>query len=126
MRVLHVGDCSIPDTEMFELVQAVLDHGKIEVLCGVPIELDNSVIELDISGKCKGAEGALVLLRHMEEGRACSLESIDVSNSSLRSQGAELILSALHQGNFSRSVPQENCTGLSNHPFLLCTAKLKV
>ena len=93
MRVLHVGDCSIPEMEMVELMQAVDSHGNIEVFCGVPIKKLSSITELDISGKCLGAEGAFVLASYMMKG-GC-MQSIDISNNSLRTEGAEYIAWAL-------------------------------
>ena len=76
---LHVGQNSIPEEQM----KAIIKMDKFDVLCAVPVkELKaDSLKELDLSGQCLGAEGALVLSTCLHDNGA--LASLDISNNEL-------------------------------------------
>ena len=88
---LHVGQNSIPEEQM----RAIIEMDKFDVLCAVPVkELKaDSLKELDLSGQCLGAEGALVLSTCLHDNGA--LASLNLANNKLGPEGAKHLATAL-------------------------------
>jgi hypothetical protein len=62
---LHVGRNHIPEKEMREIIAIALRMESMNILCEVPVK-DKTLTELDISGKCLGYEGTLVVAEYLD------------------------------------------------------------
>jgi Ran GTPase-activating protein (RanGAP) involved in mRNA processing and transport len=65
---------------------------SMKILCEVAVK-DKTLTELDVSGKCLGAEGALVVAEYLDGNRA--LTRFDVSGNSLCAAGAKALATSL-------------------------------
>jgi Ran GTPase-activating protein (RanGAP) involved in mRNA processing and transport len=102
LRCFHVGCNAIAVSEMDRLMapSAGTQQGcALEVLCAVPRvrSASSSITDLNVSGKCLGLEGALVLSSYLEVGNSV-LSALDVSDNKLVCQSVSWITPNCCQG----------------------------
>jgi Ran GTPase-activating protein (RanGAP) involved in mRNA processing and transport len=68
---LHVKQNGIPQREMREIIAIAMRMDSMKILCEVPFK-DKTLIELDVSGKNLGTEGALVIAEYLDGNRTLS------------------------------------------------------
>jgi hypothetical protein len=92
MTSLHVGMNFIPEKEMKEIITIAMCMDSMKILCEVPIK-DKALIELDISGKNLGPDGALVVAEYLRDNGG--MTSLNLASNRLRVEGAEIIAAIL-------------------------------
>jgi Ran GTPase-activating protein (RanGAP) involved in mRNA processing and transport len=80
LRSLHVGNNTIPEKELREIMGIVMHMDSMKVLCEVPFK-DKTLTGLDVSGKNLGTEGALVVAEYLDGNEA--LTSLNISDNHL-------------------------------------------
>jgi Ran GTPase-activating protein (RanGAP) involved in mRNA processing and transport len=102
MSSLHVGQNSIPEKEMREIMVIAMRMDSMKVLCEVPFK-DKTLSELDVSGKNLGMEGALVVTEYLCDNGA--LTSLNLSLNRIgkyhtgNTEGAQALSTALKGSN---------------------------
>jgi hypothetical protein len=89
---LHVGQNSIPEKEMREIMAITARMDSMKILCGVPFK-DKTITELDVSGKNLGLEGALVATEYLDGNGA--MTSLNLGSNNLGVEGAKIIAAIL-------------------------------
>ena len=92
MTSLHVGNNSIPEKEMREIMAIAMRMDNMKILCEVPFK-DKTLIELDVSEKDLGTEGALVVAGYLDGNRA--MASLSLASNGLGVEGAKIIAAVL-------------------------------
>ena len=79
------------------IARAVLQHPTMEIFCEIPMKKmrEDSLAELDLSGRGIGAHGATVVAHLLEFSRA--LTSLDLRFNSIWAGGAKAIADSLPQ-----------------------------
>jgi hypothetical protein len=77
---LHVGNSSIPEKEMREIMAIAMQINSMKILCEVPFK-DKTLTALDVSGKNLGMEGALVVAEYLDGNG--TLLFLDISSNGL-------------------------------------------
>jgi hypothetical protein len=77
---LHVGQNSIRQKEIREIIAIAMGMDSMKILCEVPFK-DKTLTELDVSGKNLGTEGALVVAEYLKGNEA--MTSLNLANNNI-------------------------------------------
>jgi Ran GTPase-activating protein (RanGAP) involved in mRNA processing and transport len=92
LRSLHVGNNTIPEKELREIMGIVMHMDSMKILCEVPFK-DKTLTELDVSGKNLGTEGALVVAEYLDGNGA--MTSLNLASNGLGFEGAKIVAAVL-------------------------------
>jgi hypothetical protein len=95
LRSLHVGNNTIPEKELREIMGIVMHMDRMKVLCEVPFK-DKTLTELDVSGKNLGTEGALVVAEYLDGNEAISSVNLLKNNIGVQQARALVIILKEH------------------------------